>query len=76
MSEEQLFATGLGVIGLGFVIYSITGIVRRRIVLYRRGRREYTGREAIYYGIVFTLFGLAFIAMAFLSYLLPYWETH
>ena len=63
MSEDQLIATGLAVAGLGVVIRSVVGIMRRRLVVYGRGgrRSEYTGRLAVSNGIFWAVFGLIFI---------------
>ena len=73
MAQDQLIAGACVVAGILMVIASIMGISRRRIALGRHGRMiEYTGPQAIYYGIAGVLLGVAVLV----GVCIWFWTSH
>ena len=68
MSHDQITIAALAVLGLFMVGYAVKGIMRRRLVIPLKGggESEYTGRAAVYGGIIVIALGVALIVAALL----------
>ena len=70
MINLHVTAILIGLGGVGILVYSLIGIIRRRLAYSSRGRRlEYDGWPAVQRGMAGVAIGLLFIIVGFATYL-------